>query len=39
VLFGVFNRKDRLNNKRYALMFDKDDNEAVELGGKSGDFL
>jgi hypothetical protein len=28
-----------LNNKRYGLMFDKLDFDAVELGGKSGVFL
>jgi hypothetical protein len=39
VLFGELERKDRLNNKRYGLMFDKLDCDAVELGGKSGDFL
>jgi hypothetical protein len=39
VLFGELERKDRLNNKRYGLMFDKLDFDAVELGGKLGVFL
>jgi hypothetical protein len=39
LLFGDLERKDRLNNKRYGLMFDKLDFDAVEFGGKSGVFL